>query len=113
MLGEETAYLAGFSSSVGNWIAPNGDLIIGKGDTDHYKTLADYLGEPDTDNPLKWMNQRVEKDGFIRLVFRNEVWFQLTYSLCYKATGILCIFKFDESNLNIDWSTPRTTTPLS
>ncbi len=77
MLGEEFAHLAGFSSSVGNWIAPNGDLIVGRENTDHYMILVEYEGDPKTDNNLKWMNQKVEQDGFIRLVFRNEVWFHV------------------------------------
>jgi len=74
--GEQVAHLAGFPFSVGNWIAPNGHLIIGDKDSDHYSALVVHLGEsPDKENSLKWMNDKVEQEGYIRLVFRNEVWF--------------------------------------
>lgn len=74
---EELAHKAGFPVSVGNWIAPNGDLILGKEDQHHWETLVEYWGkEPETDNPLQLMNDTVD-DGFIRLVFRSEVMFQV------------------------------------
>ncbi len=75
---EEVAHRAGFVVSVGNWITPDGLLINGENyETHHWETIKAHFGyEPDTDNHLKWMNQRV-LDGFIRLVFRDDVLFQV------------------------------------
>jgi hypothetical protein len=75
---EEVAHQAGFIVSVGNWIAPDGTLITGKDyDTHHWETIKKYVGfEPATDNHLSWMNHKMT-EGFIRLVFRNDVLFQV------------------------------------
>lgn len=75
---EEIAHQAGFIVSVGNWITPDGALIIGKNyDTHHLETIKEHLGyEPETDNHLTWMNQQIAA-GYIRLVFRNDVLFQV------------------------------------
>jgi len=75
---EEIAHRAGFTVSVGNWITPDGALIAGKSyDTHHWETIKEHLGyEPETDNHLTWMNQQVT-NGYIRLVFRNDVLFQV------------------------------------
>lgn len=83
---EEIAHRAGFTVSVGNWITPDGALIAGKSyDTHHWETIKEYLGyEPETDNHLTWMNQQVVA-GYIRLVFRNDVLFQVA---CEKKEDI-------------------------
>lgn len=75
---EEIAHRSGFTVSVGNWITPDGALITGKNyDTHHWETIKEHFGyEPKTENHLKWMNQQV-LDGYIRLVFRNDVLFQV------------------------------------
>lgn len=75
---EEIAHRAGFSVSVGNWIAPDGRLILGDNyETHHWETIKKFLNiEPNTDNNLTWMNQKVS-EGYIRLVFRNDVLFQV------------------------------------
>ena len=75
---EEIAHRAGFTVSVGNWITPDGALIVGKSyDAHHWETIKEHLGyEPKTDNHLTWMNQQVA-GGYIRLVFRNDVLFQV------------------------------------
>lgn len=75
---EEIAHRAGFTVSVGNWITPNGTLITGKSyDTHHWETIKEHLGyNIETDNHLTWMNQQVS-EGYIRLVFRNDVLFQV------------------------------------
>lgn len=75
---ELIAHKAGFAVSTGNWIAPNGDLIFGKThDEHHFDTIANYLGiELPSDNHLSWMNEQVDL-GFIRLVFREDVMFQV------------------------------------
>jgi hypothetical protein len=75
---EEVAHKAGFVVSVGNWIAPNGELIVGENyDEHHWETIIKYLGsEPETENNLQWMNDKVG-EGFIRLVFRADVMFQV------------------------------------
>lgn len=75
---EEIAHRAGFTVSVGNWIAPDGSLIAGKTyDTHHWETIQQHIGyTPETDNHLGWMNQQVG-EGYIRLVFRNDVMFQV------------------------------------
>lgn len=75
---EEIAHRAGFIVSVGNWISPNGMLITGKDyESHHWETIQKYLGyETETDNHLTWMNEQVLA-GFIRLVFRNDVLFQV------------------------------------
>lgn len=75
---EEIAHRAGFTVSVGNWIAPDGALITGKNyETHHWETIKEHLGyESETTNHLTWMNQQV-LEGYIRLVFRNDVLFQV------------------------------------
>ena len=77
---EEIAHRAGFIVSVGNWISPEGGLVTGKTyDTHHWETIKEHLGyEPDTktDSHLKWMNDQVS-EGYMRLVFRNDVLFQV------------------------------------
>ncbi len=75
---EEIAHRAGFTVSVGNWITPDGTLIAGKNyDTHHWETIKKHLEhEPETDNHLAWMNQQIAV-GYIRLVFRNDVLFQV------------------------------------
>ncbi len=75
---EEIAHRAGFTVSVGNWITPDGALIVGKSyDTHHWETIKKHLGfEPETENHLSWMNDQVTA-GYIRLVFRNDVLFQV------------------------------------
>lgn len=75
---EEIAHTAGFTVSTGNWIAPNGELILGEHhDEHHWETMIRHFGyEPKTNNNLQWMNEQVE-GGFIRLVFRADVMFQV------------------------------------
>lgn len=75
---EEVAHQSGFTVSVGNWITPDGTLITGKSyDTHHWETIKEHLGyEPETENHLVWMNQQIT-NGYIRLVFRNDVLFQV------------------------------------
>lgn len=75
---EEVAHRAGFTVSVGNWITPDGALITGKSyDTHHWTTIKEHFGyEPETDNHLAWLNQQVAA-GYIRLVFRHDVLFQV------------------------------------
>lgn len=73
---EELSHAAGFGESVGNWIAPNGELITGGPEEHHYETLIKYLGCNPPENQLRWMNEKVE-EGFIRLVFRGDVVFQV------------------------------------
>jgi len=92
---EEIAHRAGFAVSVGNWIAPDGTLILGKSyDTHHWETIKSFLNiEPKTNNNLTWMNQKVS-EGYIRLVFRNDVFFQVG---CEKKEEIWS----DEPNLKM------------
>jgi hypothetical protein len=75
---EEIAHRAGFIVSVGNWIAPDGSLITGDNyETHHWETIQKYFGyTPKTDNHLTWMNEKVA-EGYLRLVFRNDVLFQV------------------------------------
>jgi hypothetical protein len=75
---EEIAHKAGFIVSVGNWISPDGILITGEDyESHHWETIKKFLGyEPETDNHLSWMNEQVGL-GYIRLVFRNDVLFQV------------------------------------
>jgi len=75
---EKVAHKAGFIVSVGNWIAPDGSLIVGKNyEEHHWETIVRHLGsEPDAENNLQWMNEKVD-EGFIRLVFRVDVMFQV------------------------------------
>lgn len=75
---EEVAHKAGFVVSTGNWVAPDGGLILGEHhDEHHWETMVRYLGyKPNTENNLQWMNNKVE-EGFIRLVFRADVMFQV------------------------------------
>lgn len=75
---EEIAHRSGFTVPVGNWITPDGALITGRNcETHHWETIKEYIGyEPKTDNHLSWMNQKVA-EGYIRLVFRNDVLFQV------------------------------------
>ncbi len=74
----EIAHRAGFSVSVGNWIAPDGALITGHNyEEHHWETLVRYLGhEPEVENNLQYMHEKVN-EGFIRLVFRIDVLFQV------------------------------------
>lgn len=75
---EDLAHRAGFATSVGNWITPEGELILGTNyDDHHWETIVDYLGaEPKTNNRLAYMNNKVG-EGYIRLVFRADVLFQV------------------------------------
>lgn len=75
---EEVAHKAGFTVSVGNWIAPDGGLIVGENyEEHHWETIIRHLGsEPSAENNLKWMNEKVD-EGFIRLVFRADVMLQV------------------------------------
>ena len=75
---EEVSRRAGFLVSVGNWIAPNGDLVCGTDyETHHWETIHEYFkGDIETDNRLEYMNNIIH-DGFIRLVFRADVCFQV------------------------------------
>lgn len=73
----ENAHRAGFNLSVGNWIAPNGDLICGAADGDHhFETAKRYCNLEQIDNQLVWMNDLV-RNGYIRLVFRADILFQV------------------------------------
>lgn len=73
----ENAHRAGFNLSVGNWIAPNGGLICGESDSDHhFETAKKYCKPEQIDNQLYWMNSLVQ-DGYIRLVFRADILFQV------------------------------------
>ena len=40
------------------------------------ETIKEHFGEPQTDNHLSWMHKMID-EGFIRLVFRNDVLFQV------------------------------------
>jgi len=75
---EEIAHRAGFIVSVGNWIAPDGTLVTSKDyNTHHWETIKKYLdSEVKIENQLSWMNQKVD-EGYIRLVFRHDVLFQV------------------------------------
>ena len=75
----EIAHRAGFRTSVGNWISPDGSLITGRNyEEHHWETLVRYLGhEPETENNLQYMHGKVQ-EGFIRLVFRADVLFQVS-----------------------------------
>ncbi len=75
---EDLAGLAGFAYPVGNWIAPNGDLILADSpETDHCETLSSYLDHSDLgDNKISWTNSKVE-EGYIRLVFRHDIMVQV------------------------------------
>ncbi len=86
---EDIARKAGFAVSVGNWIAPDGSLILGEScDTHHLDTLEIYLKcgpkkcfqEYKKRNCLHCMTERVS-EGFIRLVFREEVLFQVACTM--------------------------------
>ncbi len=92
---EEIAHRSGFIVSVGNWIAPDGTLILGENyETHHWETIQKFLGfEPETDNNLRWMNEKVG-EGYIRLVFRSDVLFQIG---CKKKEEIWS----DEPNLKM------------
>lgn len=78
LLCEEIAHRAGFIVSVGNWIAPDGRFIIGENyESHHWETIKKYLAyESEAENHLTWMNQKVQ-EGYIRLVFRSDVLFQV------------------------------------
>lgn len=75
---EQLAHQAGFIVSVGNWISPDGSLITGRNyESHHWETLIEHLGQkPETDNHLVFMNNKVN-EGYIRLVFRTDVLFQV------------------------------------
>ncbi len=81
---EEIARRAGFQVSVGNWIAPDGELILGTDyQTHHWETLLAYWGNNVNqdfckvcENHLQCMNCAVDQ-GYIRLVFRADVLFQV------------------------------------
>jgi len=75
---EEISRRAGFAVSVGNWIAPDGAIICGTNyETHHWETIKEHFkGEVKTDNQLEYMNKIIH-DGFIRLVFRADVCFQV------------------------------------
>jgi len=81
---EEIARRAGFAVSVGNWITPDGILILGHDyQSHHWETLLRYWGESvhqkickDCDDHLQCMNMAVDR-GYIRLVFRADVLFQV------------------------------------
>jgi len=92
---EEIAHRAGFAVSVGNWISPDGILITGEDyESHHWETIKKYIGyEPKTDNHLGWMNEQV-RNGYIRLVFRNDVLFQVGCSTKEEIWG-------DESNMTM------------
>ena len=92
---EEIAHRAGFIVSVGNWITPDGILILGNSyETHHWETIKKFLNvEPVIENYLTWMNEKVY-EGFIRLVFRNDVLFQVG---CEKKEDIWS----DEPNLTM------------
>jgi len=73
---EDLAHRAGFAVSVGNWISPDGTTISGWNyESHHWETLKKYIGD-DSDNPLSYMNLKVS-EGYIRLVFRVQVLFQV------------------------------------
>jgi len=81
---EEIARRAGFQVSVGNWIAPDGGLILGNDyQSHHWETLLRYWGGSvnkklcgQCENHLQCMNLAVD-NGYIRLVFRADVLFQV------------------------------------
>ena len=79
---ETVAHRAGFAISVGNWICPDGALILGFDyDSHHWQTLSKYLETnaelcEKCENSLVCMNLTIER-GFIRLVFREDVCFQV------------------------------------
>ena len=80
---ETIARQAGFAVSVGNWISPDGSLISGTDyESHHWETLSKHLGINQElcekcGNKLSCMNMAI-KDGFIRLVFRADVCFQVS-----------------------------------
>lgn len=85
-IGERIAHEAGFTVSVGNWIIPDGSLIVGKNyESHHWETIQEYYqNKLNPENQLNWMNNMVGK-GFIRLVFRDEVFFQVG---CFRKEDI-------------------------
>lgn len=79
---ETVAHRAGFAVSVGNWITPDGSLIVGLNyESHHWETLSEYFKTHENfcdqcENNLSCMNLAIDK-GFIRLVFRQDVCFQV------------------------------------
>jgi len=75
---ETVARRAGFAVSVGNWIAPDGSLILGWSESNHWKTINKHWSKENYDDAemLSIMNKAVA-DGYLRLVFRADVCFQV------------------------------------
>ena len=81
---EEIARRAGFIVSVGNWITPDGTLILGYDyQSHHWHTLLQHWGDSvnqsmclNCEDHLQCMNMAVDR-GYIRLVFRADVLFQV------------------------------------
>lgn len=69
---EVLAQKTGFLYPHGNWITPDGKLVISqKRNLCHFDTLTEYLGV--TENPkklLSWNNQKVA-EGYVRLLFAH------------------------------------------
>lgn len=81
MTPEELAQKAGFKVPFGNWITPDGTFIISDcSENQHKQTLQTYLNETPPDNPLTWMNQKVQ-EGFIRIIFQKGVMCQVPGSM--------------------------------
>ena len=78
---EAIAHRAGFAVPVGNWISPNGSLILGSDGEHHRDTIRNYWGInsrfcENCENVLQCMNLTILQ-GFIRLCFREDVSFQV------------------------------------
>lgn len=69
---EVLAQKTGFIYPHGNWITPDGNLVISqKRNLCHFDTLTDYLDiETDREKLLSWNNQKVS-EGYIRLLFAH------------------------------------------
>ncbi len=76
---DEIAHRAGFRVPVGNWVAPNGTLILGENyETHHWETIKKHLNvESEPENSLQYMNDRI-CEGYIRIVIRLDVLFQVS-----------------------------------
>ena len=79
---ETVAHRAGFAVSVGNWISPDGSLILGPNyDSHHWETLSEHLEVNKAfcekcGKSLTCMNMAIDQ-GFIRLIFRADICFQV------------------------------------
>lgn len=76
---EDIAQMMGLKISVGNWITPEGKIIYGHDyEHHHWETIKNHLKQDSSnESNLSYMNSLVEKDHYIRIVLRSNVWFQV------------------------------------